>query len=101
MSSRTFGTGDCVRIRDWKSMESEFGLDSSGNINCQFVFTRDMKPLCGSEFTITEISEGDRIAFGHNFSGWAISADMLELVQDDMPDDTSDIENYLKGFMVV
>lgn len=97
MSSRTFEVGDAVRIRDWNSMESEFGLDSNGDINCQFVFTRDMKALCGSEFTITEIN--DMVA-GHNF-GWSISTDMLELIQDDMPDDTSDIENYLKGFMVV
>lgn len=101
MSSRTFETGDTVCIRDWESMESEFGLDSNGDINCQFVFTRDMKPLCGSEFTIAGMSDGDSAAIlGHNF-GWTISADMLELVQDDMPDDTSDIENYLKGFMVV
>lgn len=100
MGSRSFEVGDTVRIRDWDDMKSEFGLDCDGNIECQFSFTRDMKPICGIEFTITGIGANDTIT-GHN-SRWSISADMLELIQDDnMPDDTSDIVNYLKGFAVV
>ena len=57
MTERNFKVGDKVRIRSWEDMESEFGLDEQGNIDCRYLFTREMQYLCGKDFTISSISE--------------------------------------------
>lgn len=35
--------GDKVKIRSWKSMENEFGLDWTGDINSYINFTSGMR----------------------------------------------------------
>lgn len=52
-----FKVGDKVRVRSWKSMEREFGLDRRGNVNCHTIpFVKGMKEYCGTIQTITAIS---------------------------------------------
>jgi hypothetical protein len=53
-----FKVGDKVRIRSWKSMEKEFGLNRWGEINCPTPVVKGMKEYCGTIQTITAISHG-------------------------------------------
>ena len=55
-----FKVGDKVRVRSWESMETEFGLDDSGNIylGCALLFFKRMKSLCGNLYTIDAIDDG-------------------------------------------
>ena len=41
-----FQVGDIVRIREWDDREDELGLDFSGAIKCNGVFTPIMRYLC-------------------------------------------------------
>lgn len=52
-----FKVGDKVRIRNWESMEKEFGLNWRGDINCPVLFLKGMKEYCGTIQTITAISQ--------------------------------------------
>lgn len=52
MSPDCFAVGDVVRIREWGDMESEFGLDSDGDISCTQVFTTGMSESCGELCTV-------------------------------------------------
>lgn len=55
----SFTPGQIVTIREWDDMEAEFGINSSGYIDCEKVFTNDMRYLCGRTFEVTDInSEG-------------------------------------------
>lgn len=51
----TFKVGDRVQFKTWEEMEKEFGLDSDGDINCGFCFSKVMQPLCGTTATINVI----------------------------------------------
>lgn len=88
-----FAVGDYVRIRRWDDMEREFGLTPSGNISCQCYFTTLMRDrgLNGFEFMISSIKYG--VVSGHR-TGYMISEDMLELVQD-TPFDSEEIDSFL------
>lgn len=77
-----YKVGDELRIREWDDMEAEFGLKHNGSINCQYVFATSMKPMCGKNFTVKKIIDGDfrsveevEILDGFWYS---ISEDMLE-----------------------
>lgn len=52
-----YKVGDKVKIKTWEQMESEFGLDDFGAIDCgaEF-FVPSMKDFCG---TVQEISEAE------------------------------------------
>ena len=76
-----FQYGDYVKVRSWKDMENEFGLNSFREIPCDCFFVSDMKYLCGQILSITKVlsrsyltrsSSGDML-------GYNISDDMLEL----------------------
>lgn len=54
--------GDKVKIRSWKSMENEFGLDWTGDINSYINFTSGMRQFCGKEMVIT-----DRLGMGTSY----------------------------------
>ena len=41
-----------VKIRKWKSMKKEFGLDADGDINIKPCFTKEMKYLCGKKIKV-------------------------------------------------
>lgn len=80
--------GKVVQIRGWKSMETEFGVDEDGDINCYRSFTQEMLPLCGKAITITsdmEISydiDGCFTVYDDYGQPWMITDDMIEPVED-------------------
>lgn len=78
-----FKVGDKVRIRTWKDMEKEFGLDSNGYIKCKLTFTPGMKHLCGRVATIRSMSGKNITLDFKNTTGdicWNYSTDMIEPV---------------------
>jgi len=48
-----FKRGDKVRVRQWKAMEREYGLDKNGDIDLPCKFTSDMRDFCGKVVTIS------------------------------------------------
>ena len=50
-----FKVGDKVRVRQWKAMEREYGLNEDGNINHGCIFLQNMKKYCGQVVTIKKI----------------------------------------------
>ena len=89
-----------VRTRCWDDMASEFGVREIGGIDCQFVFTNEMKYLCGREFTILEIRHGD---YGiRTCDGYSISKDMIEPIVEEVEYEKSEeIESFLNEYMIV
>ena len=80
--------GKYVRIRDWESMESAFGVDRVGDIDCYLGFTREMSPLCGRKIIITSDIEiayyiyGCFTIYDEDGQAWIISEDMIKPVDD-------------------
>ena len=52
----TYNVGDKVTIRQWEDMESEFGLNESGEIKVPKFFTEPMKQYCGQTLPIVRIN---------------------------------------------
>ena len=60
-----------VKIRSWKSMEKEFGLNEWGNILTKYAFVDEMKFMCDKK----------KIELDEDFyttGGWYISSDMVK-----------------------
>ena len=80
--------GKYVQIRDWESMESEFGVDRDGDIDFYPGFIKEMSPLCGRTITITcdmEIAydiHGSFTIYDEDGQAWIISEEMLKPVDD-------------------
>lgn len=80
--------GKAVKIKDWESMEDEFGVDRDGDIDCYLSFTQGMLPLCGRAITITSDMEisyditGCFTVYDDYGQPWIISEDMLKPVED-------------------
>lgn len=89
--------GETVRFREWEDMLEEFGTDSFGDIDCQFMFTKEMRPLCGTEFVIECIKDDDLI-LGHDTS-FSVSSDMLEYVSIEVFD-TKEIDEFFNTIIV-
>lgn len=89
--------GETVRFREWEDMLEEFGADCFGDIDCRFVFTTEMRPLCGTEFVIERINDDDLI-FGHDTS-FSVSSDMLEYVSIEVFD-TKELDNFFNTIIV-
>ena len=51
----TYNVGDKVTIRQWDDMESEFGLNESGEIKVPKFFTEPMKQYCGQTLPIVYV----------------------------------------------
>ena len=51
----TYNVGDEVTIRQWDDMESEFGLNESGEIKVPKFFTEPMKQYCGQTLPIVYV----------------------------------------------
>ena len=68
--------GDRVRIKKWEKMKKEFGLKLTGSIDCELVFTEEMKYLCGKEIVVTSVER--TIA---RCGRWNISRDMVEPIE--------------------
>ena len=60
-----------VRIKSWKQMEQEFGLDSGGGIKVRPCFVSNMKSLCD---TILYIDENNNQL---ELPSWSISPDAI------------------------
>lgn len=52
----TYNIGDKVTIRQWDDMESEFGLNESGEIKVPKFFTEPMKQYCGQTLPIVHVN---------------------------------------------
>lgn len=82
----TFKVGELVRIRQWEDMVKEFGMRSTGSVNCKCHFTVAMKSLCGKYAEIKDLRE-DGIVFLRFFNcdglstDWNYSTNMLEKVE--------------------
>lgn len=92
MSAEKFYPGDRVVFRDWDDMAEEFGTNGSGSaINVPLTFTKDMRHLCGQEFTVRKCSgvhvylEESTAAPGSSRE-WSISTGMLRLAGEDWDD---------------
>jgi hypothetical protein len=70
-----YKVGDKVKIKTWEQMESEFGLDAFGTINCQYGFTKLMKRFCG---TVQEIIDMDLGSYEMLSCDYVFSDDMIE-----------------------
>lgn len=71
-----YKVGDKVKIKTWEQMESEFGCDSCGYINCECSFTTEMDKYCG---TVQEISFVHNDYYDMKNGGWySFSDDMIE-----------------------
>ena len=51
----TYHVGDRVIVRQWDDMESEYGLNESGEIKVPKFFTEPMKQYCGQTLSIVRI----------------------------------------------
>lgn len=71
-----FEIGDKVRIKSWKQMVEEFGLNNIGNIECEQSFVLGMKYLCRKKIIIDRI-HNNRI---QDIDDWSISFDMIEKI---------------------
>ena len=80
--------GKVVQIKDWESMESEFGVDIDGDIDFYPGFIKEMLPLCGRTITITSDMEiaydihGSFTIYDEDGQAWIISEEMLKPVDD-------------------
>lgn len=67
-----FKVGDTVKIRSWKSMVNEFGVDEYGDVPVEesgIWFALSMKSYCGKVMTISDTyCGGDR--FHLNYDDW-------------------------------
>lgn len=77
-----FEIGQYVRIKEWGEMESEFGLNDTGNIVCPCVFTQEMEHLCGEISFVTHkrgaVRENTTIyTLSHCAEEFIISEEML------------------------
>jgi len=69
-----------VKIKTWRALERKFGLDEEGDINCQYIFTKDMEEVL-PEDRIIEVERGiDVYFFETETTEWWISDDMIEKV---------------------
>ena len=81
MNKHEFKVGDRVRIRQWDDMEKEFGLNEFGSIDCEYMFTKDMKEFCGKVGTIKGFSPMRGVIFYESYlneTNYDFSTDMLE-----------------------
>lgn len=63
--------GDTVRVRSWKSMEEEFGLDNDGDIDTPtYPFFQDKEHLCGKNLKVAEVDNSDGTFKDMNDHDW-------------------------------
>lgn len=101
-----FKVGDKLRIREWDDMLEEYG-ENYGGIACMFLFTNEMRDMCGKVFTVKEIigehlysEEEIESADPNLIDSWNISEDMLEYAEDEQEFadvDDSELSLFLFG----
>lgn len=72
-----YNVGDRVVIREWDDMEEEYGLTFSSDINCNCIFAKGMRYLCGREFTIKALDERDGSVEFEEDDDWNYHIDMI------------------------
>lgn len=103
--------GDILVVKEWDTMVEEFGIDELGNISCEFLFTPEMRYMCGKQFTLSSInsfgylSSEEGIENDESGVGWNISEDMLEpFVEEPICVDQADelmFSEFISDFIVV
>ena len=110
-----FAVGQKVRVRQWDdmlrrygSLVSVFGVRLSPCIACRFVFSSEMKYLCGKEAVVVKKfpclgTEEYILKFSdenlYDTSRWHFSADMLEPAEDSEEEHTG-VPDYKNAFKV-
>lgn len=61
-----------VKIKTWEELEKKYGLDKYGDIEnnrSNWIFSEDMKYLCGTEIELDEVYKNskDEIGMYHKF----------------------------------
>lgn len=78
VATPTLRKGDVVTIRSWKDMEAQFGLyKTSSTIDCEYSFTNEMRPLCG---TTVELQLNTPCAAMVDGQHMTISLDMVDSI---------------------
>lgn len=98
MNRKDIHIGDVLQVREWDDMLKEFGLYGRDSINAEFVFTPEMKYLCGQIFTVQDINDGKVISVERCEGGWNVSADMLKPYDGECNDSTYeniDVSSFL------
>lgn len=92
-----FAIGDTVVFKEWDEMAEEYGLlEDTGSIDCRFIFTKEMRFLCGTEHVIRRISNDGHIMLSDDAAdGYHISADMIRHIDESSPEDEVDIDGFL------
>ena len=71
----SYRIGDKVKIKQWETMEIEYGLDSEGDIDLAISFISEMRKFCGKEMTIIDM-DGSR-CFLEDADGYAFIPEMF------------------------
>ena len=98
-----FKVGDRVKIKSWKEMEKEFGVDSHGDIKAQYYFTKNMQKFCNTYATIKKIDDKgvclleDFSKKGLCYGDYFFTIDMLKPVKEKKKDLASeDLEDCVE-----
>ena len=67
--------GDKVKIKQWETMEIEYGLDEEGDIDLAISFITEMRKFCGKEMTIIDM-DGSR-CFLKDADGYTFTPEMF------------------------
>jgi hypothetical protein len=87
--------GDKVRVRSWKDMEKEFGIDEfTGSILVPHSFTHTMKKYCGKIMTIKNVFY-DFYLLKESDEPWCFSEAMLEDVTPSSSSSSSSSSSFL------
>lgn len=102
--------GDILTFRQWEDMESEFGVNSNGDImTSPFLFTHSMKQFCGTTICVKEISsegvitafkvyEDERVnPFDEYYFRWQLYPDMFEDALSYDPISTEELKSFLNS----
>lgn len=77
-----FKVGDRVQFKTWEEMEKEFFTSKNGeSIYCEKIFSKAMKPLCGTFATVISCSAYEVELDNFSYKGdtdWSYSPDMLK-----------------------
>lgn len=108
MRLEDIGIGDRLRFRTWEDMRAEFG-EEDGEIQCEFIFVREMAPLCGMSVRVCNIDdhriyvqddEGREVneVLGYRANYFKFSAYMFEplpFIEDPDPFTNSELDDLL------
>jgi len=71
-----YKVGDKVRIKSWKEMEKEYGVDSHGDIKSGVPFLTSMRKYCGKIMTIQQV--GWSWYYMEESGNWCLTDEMIK-----------------------